>query len=248
MLTRRERKLEARKGSWVQRVVVCGLLFVGVAALVVGILPAASLPPSEVKTIESVKPARVKPTPTAQPTETPTPTPTPTPEPAPWVWAGAHLTIPAAEVDGEVTPYGRAELNPNGDVEPAGKWTISWYSGFYEEGIPSIPSASAEEALYIFCHTYGFEPAACNKMPGLQPGAEAILANGNGERITYVMESSFTIHRDDFRSDERVYSPTPRPDTLVMVTCDGTGPRDADGRTLYRIVTIFMQVSVEKTV
>lgn len=243
---RSSRKSRVRKSSGLATRYVAGVsvLLVGVAVLAAGFFyPAASLSPPEAEPTPKAVVVTPRPTATPTPTTTPTPAPTPEPEPAPWSFQGVHLTVPAAGVDGEVTPYGHGDLTSEGDVDPPGKWAISWYSGFYEEGVLSIPSAQANDTVYFFCHTYQNEPAACNNMPSLQPGAEAIVTNGNaGEQLTYVMQSSFPIDRDAFKSDDRVYNSEPAPGRLVIVTCDGDGPRDGNGRTINRIVTVFQLV------
>ena len=235
-----------RKSSGLVARYVAGVsvLLVGVAVLAAGFFyPAAGLSPLGAEPTPKAAVATPRPSATSTPTATPTPTPAPEPEPVPWSFQGVHLTVPAAGVDGEVTPYGFGDLTPEGDVYPPDKWAISWYSGFFEEGVLSIPSAQANDTVYFFCHTYQHEPAACNNMPLLQPGAEAIVTNGNGgEQLTYVMQSSFPIDREAFKSDDRVYNSEPAPGRLVIVTCDGDGPRDGNGRTINRIVTVFQLV------
>lgn len=242
--TRRSRRTSKARNRrvWVRSVVGGFVLLVGVAALVTSIpLLVTSLSPSEAQVPQKVE-ASI-PRPTATQTPTPTPTPTPEPELAPWSFSGARLTIPAAGVDGEMAPLGLADLTPEGDVDPPGKWSIAWYSGFFEEGILSIPSSRTEDAVYVFCHTYAYEPAACNDMDLLQLGDGATLATGDGEALPYTLVDSFEIDRVSFRTDPRIYSPHgARPDLLFVTTCDGDGPRDENGRTINRIVSVFQRV------
>lgn len=183
-------------------------------------------------------------TPSASPTQTPIQSPSATatqsPKP-PWEFGAASLSIPAAAVNGEITPYTQAEKDANGGVEPPGMFAISW-----DTTIPdSELSSSTMNTIYLYCHSW-IKEAICNDVRKLQPGATATIdstaTDGSKETLDFVMSQPvFTVSKPDYATDPRVGLVDQC--RLVVVSCYRPDDYPEDASTVENVIAIFERSS-----
>lgn len=172
----------------------------------------------------------------ATPASTPVPLVASTPT-EPWSFTSASLSVPSVGISGEISEYTQADAMRDDGVDPATLEMISWYSGI--EG--GILSASATNTTYLYGHS-SVEAAVFNDVRLMQPGAMAVIVNGSGETLTYVMtEPTFTVNKSELSSDTRVTEP--KAGRLVLVSCYRPDSYDPDSATIENVVAILQLVS-----
>jgi hypothetical protein len=169
--------------------------------------------------------------PSATPVATPTPT-TPA-EPPQFTWA--TLSIPSIGLEGDISPYTPDQLvdvTVNGvtfekaAVEPATADTIAWFTG--TEG--ASLSSQATGCNYVYGHTYLNSEAVFNNISHMQDGSIATITTGNGETLPYAFQEKFKVPKDQLQADPRITEGGPG--CLILLTCNSTGERDANGHTV----------------
>lgn len=193
-------------------------------------------------------------TPSATPTATPSATPTPTPTPVSctaWQFPDTHLSIPSVGIEGRITEYTPQErINNGGQIIPPEKMSIIWDSWFCrQQNILSIPSAQAEDCIYLGGHSYKYEPAAFNSLIDMPVGAAAVLTSADGSTATYIKEAEeITVPKATQQTDERLYPKEYIPGCLKLITCQWEGDRDGNGNTLnLRVTTLMLRQSTGPT-
>ena len=155
----------------------------------------------------------------------------------PWSFTSASLSIPSVGINGEVSEYTQADAVRDDGVDPATLEMISWYSGI--EG--GILSASATNTTYLYGHS-SVETAVFNDVRLMQPGATAVIVNGSGETLTYVMTNpTFAVNKSELSSDTRVTEP--KAGRLVLVSCYRPDSYDPNSATVQNVVAILQLVS-----
>jgi len=172
-------------------------------------------------------------TPVATPTPTSTPEPTAPVEPPQFTWA--TLSIPSIGLEGDISPYTPDQLvdvTVNGKtfekaaVEPAAADTIAWFTG--TEG--ASLSSQATGCNYVYGHTYLNSWAVFNNISQMQDGSIATITTGNGETLPYAFQEKFKVSKDQLQADPRITEGGPG--CLILLTCNSTGERDANGHTV----------------
>lgn len=216
------------KGKWLTA------LYWGLASLLVVVVAVTAF-----NVVLSPKPISEEgslPTTVATPASTPVPLVASAPT-EPWSFTSASLSIPSIGVNGEISEYTQADAVRDDGVDPATLEMISWYSGI--EG--GILSASATNTTYLYGHS-SVEAAVFNDIRLMQPGAMAVIVNGSGETLTYVMtEPTFTVNKSELSSDTRVTEP--KAGRLVLVSCYRPDGYDPESATTENVVAILQLVS-----
>lgn len=179
---------------------------------------------------------------------------------AQWQFPQTHLSVPSVGIEGEVTEYTPTDRAANnGKIVPPEKMSIVWDSYFCRvQNIPSYPSASAGDCIYIAGHSWSDGSAAFNPLAHLPVGTEAVLSNANGENARYrsvavkdtdgVWKNEVEILKDTQETDTRLYPETLLPGCLKLVTCLSEGERDANGHAISLRVATFQLVRGGTTV
>lgn len=162
-----------------------------------------------------------------------------------------HLSIPSVGIEGKVTEYTPQErINNGGKIIPPENMSIVWDSWFCrQQNILSIPSAQAEDCVYIAGHSSKYEPAAFNELINMPVGAEATLTAADGSSVTYAkFTDEVTIPKATQQTDERLYPKEYIPGCLKLVTCQWEGARDGNNTTLnLRVATLMVVRSTGPT-
>jgi hypothetical protein len=185
--------------------------------------------------IQTATPDAVIPSATPVVPPTPTSTPEPTTPAEPWQFTWATLSIPSIGVEGDISPYTPDQLvdvTVNGKtfekaaVEPATADTIAWFTG--TEG--ASLSSQATGCNYVYGHTYLNSEAVFNNISHMQDGSIATITTGNGETLPYAFQEKFKVPKDQLQADPRIIEGGPG--CLILLTCNSTGERDANGHTV----------------
>ena len=243
-------------GGWFVWVVTIGLVVVmasGVSLFVV------SLPQSVAGESVSVEtPAPPRPTPVTTMPSTPSSTPPvpmsvePVADPCDqWQFPQTRFSVPSVGIDGLLTEYSPADRAANGgEIVPPDKMSIVWDSYFCRvQNIPSYPSASAGDCIYIAGHSYSDNSAVFNNLAELPVGSQVILSNSNGETAWYqsvamqdtdgIWKGELNILKENQQTDPRLYPDKLVPGCMKLVTCLSEGERDTSGHAIaLRVITL----------
>ncbi|MER5633451.1 class F sortase [Streptomyces nitrosporeus] len=145
--------------------------------------------------------------------------------------APARLRVPSLGIDSALMRLG---LNKDGTVEvpPAERgMTAGWYTG---GAVPGEPGA----AVLIGHNDTRFGRAVFHDLKDIAEGAEITVTGATGEEARFTVDSTRTVRKDAFPSQE-VYGPSPAP-VLRLVTCDGAF--DSEGHPVDNLI-VFATLS-----
>jgi LPXTG-site transpeptidase (sortase) family protein len=146
----------------------------------------------------------------------PDPEPEPEPEPEPAVPEGEPLrvTIPAIDVDADLVELG---LEPDGAMEVPDFGLAGWYA---EGPRPGHPGPAA-----IAAHVDSRAgPDVFYRLRELEEGDEVHVRYDSGDEVTFVVESSERLPKDELPGDQ--IWPVTNERLLTLITCGGEFDRD----------------------
>ena len=137
--------------------------------------------------------------------------------------------------------YTYEQAQAEGGVNPPNLPQAVWYSGFYHhDGVNSIMSNRAEDAVYVYGHAYADfnKGAVFDHLTELKPG-DTVTVTACDEVVILVVQDVFDINKSDFSNDPRIYTTEPQPGKWVFATCNRDGPRSGDGHTTQNTAVVL---------